>query len=316
MTIIYRDEKGANLTPAEVDGNFHDLDDRVTNIEDSPPEARGIADITQSIDGGALTFEMTDSSIEGPFSLPAFALRFRGTWETSTNYVVNDIITAGGAAYLVLITHTSDPTSFDPGANNGNGGDFYGLLLAPPEAVLPIGGGTGYVLTKTTDEDFDVQWENRGLPTGGNIGDILFKTGIDNFDVEWVDPGFVGVKPVLEVSTPELDINTLTYANLYLRCTHASGCDVTIPVNSSVAFEIGTEIEFRQCALGAPVRIIAGILQDSDGFIDELVTLNGIDGYDNETDRVGAVMCVKKVGTNSWDVYGLLSVELESGVSA
>ena len=29
MTIIYRDEKGANLTPSEVDENFHDLDDRV-----------------------------------------------------------------------------------------------------------------------------------------------------------------------------------------------------------------------------------------------------------------------------------------------
>lgn len=311
MTIVYRDIKGANLTPNEVDGNFHDLDDRVTDIEENPPEARGISEVTQTGDGGSLNFIMTDSSTEGPFTLPTFGLRFRGEWEAETSYLINDIVTANSAVYLVLFNHTSE-LEFDPGANNGLGDDYYGLLLETPATTIPAGGGAGFVLSKVSATDYDLEWANRGVPDGGNIGDFLTKLSGDDGDYDWADPGSVGIKPVETVTTDTLDINSLVYANLYLRCTHVSGCDVTIPTHSQVAFAIGTEIEFRQCALSAPVRIIAGVVQDSDGFIDELVTLNGIDGFDNETDTRGAVLCVKKVGTNSWDVYGLLSPEVTS----
>lgn len=305
MTIVYRDEKGANLTANEVDGNFHDLDDRVTSIENSPPEARGIVEITQSGDGGSLTFEMTDSSLEGPFTLPTFSLRFRGEWEAETGYAVNDIITANSVVYIVLFAHTSE-TTFDPGANNGSGDDYYGVLLEMPSTTIPAGGGAGFVLSKVSATDFDMEWQNRGVPDGGNLGDFLRKNSSDDGDYDWADPGTVGIKPVLTVATSTLTIDSTVYSNLYIRCTHSSGCDVTIPTNDFVAFAVDTEIEFRQCASAAPVRIIAGASSD------EIVTLNGVDGFDNETDTRGAVLCVKKVATNSWDVYGLLSVEASS----
>lgn len=97
-------------------------------------------------------------------------------------------------------------------------------------------------------------------------------------------------------------VSTTTYApvigdaNKYKRCTHASGCAVTIPSNAEVAFEVDTEITFRQAA-GGQVTFDA----PSD------VTINGVTGFDNATAFQGAVVTVKKVATDAWDILGLLA---------
>jgi len=76
--------KGSNLTPAEVDENFHDLDGRVTEIEDNPPSPNQIADITQ--DGNQITIVMDDASTFGPFTLP------RSLSRPSITTVVTEIV--------------------------------------------------------------------------------------------------------------------------------------------------------------------------------------------------------------------------------
>lgn len=68
MTIVLRSVKGSNLTPAEVDGNFTDLDDRVTEIEDNPVEPVGIANVV--VDGATFTVVLTDTTELGPFDIP------------------------------------------------------------------------------------------------------------------------------------------------------------------------------------------------------------------------------------------------------
>ncbi|TGQ69510.1 hypothetical protein EN829_015080 [Mesorhizobium sp. M00.F.Ca.ET.186.01.1.1] len=68
MAIILRSVKGSNLTPAEVDGNFTDLDGRVTEIEDNPPAAVGISNIT--VDGTQMTIYLEDATVLGPYTLP------------------------------------------------------------------------------------------------------------------------------------------------------------------------------------------------------------------------------------------------------
>jgi len=74
MTITYRGDgawgtgKGSNLTPGEVDGNFHDLDSRVDALETVPPEPIEISLITQA--GDTITVHMSDGSTHGPFNLP------------------------------------------------------------------------------------------------------------------------------------------------------------------------------------------------------------------------------------------------------
>lgn len=68
MTITLRSVKGSNLTPDEVDGNFTDLDDRLTEVEDNPPAAVGISNIT--VVGTQMTIYLADSTVLGPYTLP------------------------------------------------------------------------------------------------------------------------------------------------------------------------------------------------------------------------------------------------------
>jgi hypothetical protein len=97
-------------------------------------------------------------------------------------------------------------------------------------------------------------------------------------------------------------IATATYApvlgdaNSYKRCTNATACLVTLPANASVAFAVDSELTFRQAGAGQ-VEIVGAAG----------VTVNGVTGFDNKSAAQGAVITVKKVGTNSWDILGLLA---------
>lgn len=68
MGIVLRSVKDSNLTAAEVDGNFTDLDGRVTTLEDNPPEPVNISNITVS--GTQMTIYLEDATVFGPFTLP------------------------------------------------------------------------------------------------------------------------------------------------------------------------------------------------------------------------------------------------------
>lgn len=130
MTITYRLTKGSALTATEFDNNFHDLDDRMVTQE-ALTVGVGISSITVS--GNQMTVHMTDSSLQGPFTLPTldWSTLWKGVWLPSTVYAAGDIISAQGSLYVVLLAHTSDST-FDPGATE-TVGNLYGLLLAIPD---------------------------------------------------------------------------------------------------------------------------------------------------------------------------------------
>lgn len=68
MTIVYRSVKGSNLTADEVDGNFHDLDDRVTELETNPPVANGVANVI--VEGSVWYVVLDDATELGPFQIP------------------------------------------------------------------------------------------------------------------------------------------------------------------------------------------------------------------------------------------------------
>lgn len=274
MAIIYRTAgawgagKGANLVAAEIDGNFYDVDQRIVDLEDSMPDAaNGIAFF--SVTGTNLfNVHMTDGTIHGPFELPQIAWNFRGDWTPATAYAANDVVSANGSVYLVLVNHTSAAT-FDPGANDGAGHDYYGLLLTNPANVLPVGGDVGQYLAKTDTDDYVVGWET--LPTPDLSHTVL---------------GASGTTYIL----------TLANVATYVRCTNASGCTITIQPDATLDFPLGTEISFRQCTAGGVV-LVAG----------SGVTLNTISGLSTETDRNGAVITAKKIAADTWDVYGLLT---------
>jgi hypothetical protein len=275
MAIIYRSAgpwgagKGANLVAGEVDGNFYDLDKRVTVTEETIPELVSISFF--EVSGSSFYIHMTDGTIQGPFALPMTQWYFRGEWVPNTHYSVNDVITTNGNTYMVLFNHLSAAT-FDPGANDGSGHPYYGLLLSNPAGVLPVGGLQGQYLTKTSDLDYEAGW----------LTPVVFPS-----------------QALLEAPDP---IYTLTLANIasYVRCVNASGCNVTIPADANLNFPLSTEISFRQCTgvavtvqpdIGVFFNTIAGFLHTGGSVM---------------TGRNGAVFTAKKVAPNSWDIFCLL----------
>jgi hypothetical protein len=90
--------------------------------------------------------------------------------------------------------------------------------------------------------------------------------------------------------TPPIDA-----ANSFMSCTAAGGCTITIPPGSSVPFPINTELHFRQA--GGALTFTAGAG----------VTLSGVTGTLNATDRVGAVVTLKQIDSDVWVIFGLLA---------
>ena len=82
----------------------------------------------------------------------------------------------------------------------------------------------------------------------------------------------------------------------YFRCTNEEGCSVTIPDNSDAAFAQGTELHFRQGGEGSVV------IEGATG-----VTINGIDGFLDQTAGRGAVVTVKKIQADQWDLFGFVA---------
>ncbi len=90
---------------------------------------------------------------------------------------------------------------------------------------------------------------------------------------------------------------SLSYANSYIRLINAGGCVVTLPQDSDINFPVNTELHFRDCST-------AGFMTFE---VPTTVLLNGVDGYQNQGLGPGAVVTVKKVAADEWDLFGLLT---------
>ena len=146
MTSVYRTNNppywvgtGAPLTYMQGDQNMYDKETRVTTLENDLAAlgSKGIGLDYFSESGGNLYAHMTDHSIQGPFPLPVAMPNWRNAWAPSTHYAVMDwFIGPDGKVYLVIFAHTS-AGSFDPGANNGIGQNYYQLLWSASQYVIP-----------------------------------------------------------------------------------------------------------------------------------------------------------------------------------
>ena len=170
MSIVYRtsgpwgpSSVTEDLTPVQVDNNFWEL---VQQIAAKAVQGVGIANII--VVGNQMTVLLTDHTLLGPFTLPVATLNFLGEWQPNTNYLANDIITHGGSTYIVLWNHTSAAT-FDPGANDGMGHDYYGLMLQNAATTIPPGGAPGTFLRKLGIIDYVAAWQTAAL---GDLSDV------------------------------------------------------------------------------------------------------------------------------------------------
>mgnify|MGYP003639542974 FL=1 len=87
----------------------------------------------------------------------------------------------------------------------------------------------------------------------------------------------------------------LTDDGKLITCSNASAISVTIPPNSSVAYGIGTQLNFAQLGAGQ-VTLVAGAG----------VTLNSSGAKLKLKDQYSVATCVK-TDTNTWFVVGNLS---------
>ena len=143
MTIVYRSVKGSNLTAAEVDGNFSDLNGRVVSLETNPPVAIGISNI--AVSGATVIFYLSNGSTFGPFTLPYAVFTVRGDWAAATGYFALDLVfVPGSGLYLVAADHTS-AAAFDPASANYD-------LVVPSLNPVPVATITGTTYTPNANE--------------------------------------------------------------------------------------------------------------------------------------------------------------------
>lgn len=89
-------------------------------------------------------------------------------------------------------------------------------------------------------------------------------------------------------------------ANCYKRCTNAGGCVVTVPLNADVPYPVDSELGYLQADDG-PVTFEVS----TDG-----PTINIPPGYLAKTAQKGALVTLKKVGEDEWDVGGWLAADV------
>ena len=115
MPLIFRNQKGSNLTADEVDGNFKYLHERLQQLEEGIMAPETLEDITVS--NGQITIKGSKGSVFGPFALPSASLSIKEAWSSQTPYSKNDLVQREGALYKARHSHKSDevfdPTSWD-----------------------------------------------------------------------------------------------------------------------------------------------------------------------------------------------------------
>lgn len=250
MPLVLRSVKGSALSIAEFDGNLTFLGDRITVLEESPPEAVSIDSF--EVEGAQMTIVMTDATTHGPFTLPVAQWRFTGAWGTGITYFVGDLFTNEGSLYYVRVQHVSDLVEFDPATFTVDG-FVYQLLLPRVEFALTvdffyaplIDEGETIIFQYVCDRDFTVSanFEDAkaylrvatasviiNLPiylNAAQVGDIRFTPG------ETVD-GQGGQYGVFIATTPDTDIalvagDILAVGLPYSGDDVAAGLSVNIP---------------------------------------------------------------------------------------
>ena len=174
------------------------------------------------------------------------------------------------------------------------------------------GGGSDTVTLPTA------QWNGRGEWAPGvsyAINDLVAESGnlylvkVAHLSATSFDPGeqiggqhvyqFIlgplGQTETLALSGPAYTLQGTDNLKFYRTNATGGSVTITIPLNATIAIPLNSEISFRQSA--SSVLTFAAAAG---------VTLNVPAGFSAATNYVGAVVTLKKVATDSWDIFGAL----------
>lgn len=162
MTITYRTTgpwgagKGSNLAPAEVDGNFYDIDQRVQYVEDNPPLP--IEPISITIAGYNFSMGLSNGETLGPVIMTMPVPEWRGEWTPNTQYNDMDFITAPDGGFgAVMQAHTSAAT-FDWAALGSNGLPNYRQIVGSNAMTVALSDLTDVALSGLASNDM-LAWD-------------------------------------------------------------------------------------------------------------------------------------------------------------
>ncbi len=251
--------KGSDLDAVEVDLNFWWLYSHLNTLIDNPPAAINISGFTTV--GSQFYVNMDDHSTFGPYQLPIAKWNPRGEWQALTAYSEQDLVTVNNTSvYLVLFNHTSAST-FDPGANDGMGHDYYGLLFV-----------------------------SGGIPSGGTVGQILVKQSVTNYDALWVNNPFELViacsdqTSALTTGTAKetfrVPVNvTLTEVRASLTTAQAAGLEISIDIRRFGTSILSTKLsidntERTSLSAATPAVISNPVLSSDDEISIDILTVD------------------------------------------
>lgn len=150
-----RRDIGAPLSANQFDANIDNLDERLIDLEENPPEAVEIDEIT--LVGQTMVITMSDTT---SYTLDLPLRHYTPiVWAPGATLTIDQVFPINGTLYSVIFDHVAEAT-FDPGANDGSGNDYYFALLPNPGNSLPEGGELGQVLMKLSDSNYDVGFRN------------------------------------------------------------------------------------------------------------------------------------------------------------
>lgn len=282
--LTFRRDLARKLTVEEGDGNLDNLDMRITEVENNPPTAVSVSNITET--ATTFTVWLSDGSSFGPFTKPVATIKFRGEWAAATGYFANDLVfvTSTSTLYFVTQNHISDATFDDTLENSGE--NIYVTLIGPL-GFSTLGG----------LEDVNFTFRD---PVHGDV--IRFDTTISD---NWAAQAEEAVVYVTEAT------KTLGTSDLgrYFVCTHLDGCEITVPTVAGgfgeAILPVGSGRKMMFCQRGGPLTFTEDTVD---------VTIRRPTGLAAGTDRIGAVVEIRNVGdgstdANVWDLYGLLAEE-------
>lgn len=168
------------------------------------------------------------------------------------------------------------------------------------------GSGLGINLTPAqVDENFYTLVQDiAGLTTGADGVSVVNVTLVGSqltfylSDSTTLGPYTITTPSVPAVQTISASTVTMdsTHLSKYNRCTSLTGCTVTVGPDDGLPE--GSESHWRQGPDCPAITFIEG---------DTGVVIRGVAGYSLGTDTDGAVVTLKKVGTNEYDLFGHLA---------
>lgn len=250
------------------------------------PSARQQISIKNTGTANTIQFQTSAGSNVGEAILPGFTKHFiydGSEWvELSSSMPKGVYRDAALAGNLVLTSTAKEILILDP-----NGSDRTVTAEANPVK-------SRWYQIKNIGSENTLQFKDSAASSIG--GAIL--PGFAKYFVydgaDWVELPFTDVLSSITTDATTARTLAITDANDYIRFTSSSDTILTVPLNSAVAFDIGTKIDiFRAGAGNLTVAATGG------------VTINKAEGLKIAAQYKGASLI--KVGTDEWDLIGAIA---------